>query len=370
MVYIQKEIGSPVSPNPTIFDGLKFIAKECLERDLLLALTPGWFGLNGVTLLPQFKAMTDSQLQTYGRFFATQLAPYDNLIIIQGGDANPGKDGPVAQIKNIVAHISRGIREVKPDLLHVYHTTEPEQGSGVWSSSSLWFHDDDYLQLHGSQVHVPGRGYEDIYRLALEDYHRPHPKPHLQLEQGYEGQRFAWLVTPYHNRMGALWSVLHGGCAITYGHKKIWNFTQGWKEALDAPGSLQVTYIASFLEQFPWWTLVPDDDHRIVTSGYGTWYNRGRSQEVYDYVTAAGATERNLALAYVPTRRDVTVDMGWFQSAGSMVLVRWYDPTTPGTFVEVPGSPFPSRGQRTLSMPGPHADQECDYVLVMEAITQ
>ncbi len=370
LVYIQKEIGDPKNPNQEAFDHLKFVSSECLKRGMLMALNTGWFGLNSVTLLPQFKAMGNPELTSYGRYLAKQFQDNPNMFYIQGGDANPEKDGAIPEIKNIVEKIHQGIAEVSPEILHTYHTTEPIEGSGVWSSSSTWFHKDDYIQVHGSQVHVPGRGYEDLYRLPLSDYKLPNPKPHFHLEPGYEEQRFALEVTPYYCRMGALWPLLSGSCAISYGHGSIWNFKKNWKSKLHDKGATHVTYIANWIRNYEWEKLVPDGAHNIIIDGYGTWYNRGNGKERYDYVTVAGASDRSFAVAYVPSRRDITIDLNWFSTAGDTVGLKWYDPTTRETYIAIPGTPFKTSGTKTLQMPMDNSWGDEDWVLIAQVASQ
>ena len=64
-----------------------------------------------------------------------------------------------------------------------------------------------------------------------------------------------------------------------------------------------------------WYDLVPDQNHTVVTSGYGTF---GRT----DYVTAASTPDGKLAIAYLPSGRTVTVDLRNAQRPRHRSLVR------------------------------------------------
>ena len=53
-----------------------------------------------------------------------------------------------------------------------------------------------------------------------------------------------------------------------------WQFADGWKDHLDTPGSAQFGYLAKLFAGLPWFRLVPDQAHKIVTAGYGTFTSR------------------------------------------------------------------------------------------------
>jgi hypothetical protein len=82
-----------------------------------------------------------------------------------------------------------------------------------------------------------------------------------------------------------------------------------------------------------------------------------------DYVTAGRTPSGKLVMAYVPTTKTITVDMG--QLSG-LVTARWYDPSA-GTFTNIAGSPFANTGLHNFATPGTNADGDQDWVLVLEA---
>ena len=51
-----------------------------------------------------------------------------------------------------------------------------------------------------------------------------------------------------------------------------------------------------------WYDLVPDQNHEVVTGGLGEF--RG-----LDYLTAGRTTDGSTVIAYMPSRRTITVDM-------------------------------------------------------------
>ena len=71
------------------------------------------------------------------------------------------------------------------------------------------------------------------------------------------------------------WSMLSGATGQFYGNHYTWQFADGWKDHLDTPGSAQLGYLVRLFTGLPWFRLVPDQAHRIVTAGYGTFTATG-----------------------------------------------------------------------------------------------
>jgi len=114
--------------------------------------------------------------------------------------------------------------------------------------------------------------------------------------------------------------------------------------------------LVALLSSRPWHELVPDQDHKVLTSGYGTF---GED----DYVTAARTPDGKLAMAYMPWTRTVTVDLG---TLSGPVTARWYDPAN-GTFQTIGDGPFANNGSVEFSTPGWNSDGADDWVLVLDA---
>jgi hypothetical protein len=81
--------------------------------------------------------------------------------------------------------------------------------------------------------------------------------------------------------------------------------------------------------------------------------------------TAARTADGSLIVVYVPTIRNITVDMSKLVSA---TTARWYDPTN-GQYMNVGGSAFLNEGRRQFRVPGSNSIGDGDWVLVLEAQT-
>ena len=158
------------------------------------------------------------------------------------------------------------------------------------------------------------------------------------------------------------WSLLSGATGQFYGNRYTWQFADGWKDHINTPGSAQVRYLAQLFTGRPWFRLVPDQRHQIITEGYGTFASSG-SVGSSDYVTAAATPDGRLAIAYLSSGGKITVDMS--RLAGT-VQAQWYDPTN-GTYAPVARSPFPNSGTVELTPPDKNADGDPDWVLVLTA---
>ena len=108
-----------------------------------------------------------------------------------------------------------------------------------------------------------------------------------------------------------------------------------------------MTYATNLFARRRWFDLVPDDDHLVVVSGYGSYSATGSVQDS-DYVTAARTPDGRLVMAYVPEGQTIGVDMS---KLAARVRARWYDPTN-GTYRRVPGSPLTTPAPVGSRLPG------------------
>ena len=72
--------------------------------------------------------------------------------------------------------------------------------------------------------------------------------------------------------------MLSGATGQFYGNKYTWQFLDGWPSHLDTIGSRQMTFVTNLFSHRRWFDLVPDSEHRLVVSGYGTYSDTRRRQ--------------------------------------------------------------------------------------------
>jgi hypothetical protein len=100
----------------------------------------------------------------------------------------------------------------------------------------------------------------------------------------------------------------------------------------------------------------------VITAGLG-----GSCQEIpakeCDRAVAARTGDGRLVVAYVPSARELSVDL---TQLGGTVTARWYDPTS-GAYTDAAESPLPNTGTHAFTPPAENADGIGDWVLVLEA---
>jgi len=173
---------------------------------------------------------------------------------------------------------------------------------------------------------------------------------------------------PHQLRAQQYWTQLSGAAGNFYGNRYLFRFENGWKNHLNDPGFVQFTYWKSFFASRPWYNLVPDQNHTVVTAGYGSYesINAAILGNTSNYVTTARTSDGKLVLSYIPTNSTGPITVNMSKLSGS-VTARWYDPTT-NSYQVISGSPFANSGSRSFSPPSTaHTDGSHDWLLVLEA---
>ena len=129
--------------------------------------------------------------------------------------------------------------------------------------SSSFLHNEKWLDFDSIQT---WNAVKLIYPMVSYDYNLPPAKPVLMAEGAYEaGWEYGFEVTPIWVRRQAYYTYL-AGAYHAYGHNANWRLLPTWKEALHAPGAVQMGVLRKIFESSPeWWLLVPDQT--ILTAG-------------------------------------------------------------------------------------------------------
>jgi hypothetical protein len=109
------------------------------------------------------------------------------------------------------------------------------------------------------------------------------------------------------------------------------------------------------LTDYPWYELVPDQEHRVIAGGEFT-------AERLRHVPAAVSADGRFALLYVPHEMRVCVNMDVI--ARGPVTARWFNPRN-GAYQFV--GEVPNEGVQHFVTPA--QDRDPDYVLVLEGRT-
>jgi hypothetical protein len=320
---------------------IKTAAKYGLQVFLDPAETGGW--------LKAMLANGVDKCRAFGRYLGNRYKGFDNIVWMSGNDF---QDWRTATSDAVVTAVALGIRDV--DARHI-HTIELDYNQSNSLDDPNWA---PIISLNSAYTYYP------TYARVLHGYNTAGFDPVFMVEAVYEfeSNAQAHTSTPSTLRREEYWTNLSGATGQLYGSHYTWTFTTGWKTHLDSPGALQMVHVKELFEPRAWYALVPDQDHSVVTAGYGTFSASGYVDD-NDYATAARTPDGKLVMVYVPTLRALTVDM---TKLSGPATARWFDPAN-GKFAAITGSPFANTGTQTFTPQGKNSDGDPDWVLVIES---
>jgi len=287
----------------------------------------------------------------YGQFLGRYFRNFTNIMWITGNDYHTYNREPN---DSCIRNIAMGITNT--DTNHI-HTLQADTGIPCDYALPAWR---DIISINGVYSY-----YSIAYDYTLQAWNT-NTMPVLFLEGPYEGKTWSTSTggTANNLRRTEYWSLLSGSLVgFMYGNYYTDVPLAGWETNLNTIGTTQLSYFSNLFGTRAWFTLVPDQAHKLVVSGYGTKLSGNVFNENSDYATAAFNTNGTLGVVYTPVSRTLTVAMTNFSGA---VTSRWFDPTA-NTFTAIDGSPFPNTITTNLTTPGDNAGGDGDWVLLLEA---
>jgi len=341
----------PAKPNEAYFKTVDTFIQKAAEYDLFIAFIPIWgdkvdqmFGIGPEVMNPE-------NAFQYGQWLGNRYKDYWNIIWLNGGDrSGGGKNFPVWDA------LGKGIKSVDRNHLMTYHP----QGD---ASSSMWFHDLEWLDFNICQSGHSMRNYPN-YVMITYDYLRLPAKPCLDSEPRYEEHAINWkmeqngIFDDYDVRQAAYWAVFAGGCGNTYGTHPVWQmYDTGrepagfvrytWKQALDLPGASQLQHLKNLVLSRPYFDRIPDmsivpspkvgDEHIRTTRG---------NNYIFSYLPLGGTVEINPTVI-----------------SGRQLNAWWFDPRTGNA--EMIGK---FENQPLLTFTAPSSGPKSDWVLVLDDV--
>jgi hypothetical protein len=332
------------TPNEAYFARCDRMIRLAEKHHLLVILDPA----ETIDHLKPMLKNGSEKCREFGRYLGSRYQDYDNLLWMHGNDFQTWKD---PEHDAVVLALARGIKDKDARHLHTIELNYTVSGS---LDDERWT---PLIDVSASYTYYP------TYAQVWKDYNRPRAKPVVMIESNYE---FEQQSTPAVLRRQEYWSLLAGAAGQLYGNGYTWPFKPGWKENLDTPGAKQMSYVQALFLPRAWYQLVPDQEHRVVTAGYGTFDASTTPGNLHvmtsDYVTVGRTPDGNLVMAYLPSLRTVTVDMSQLRAPAT---AHWYDPSR-GTHAAVEGSPLANTGQHKFTPPGKNGDGDGDWILVLE----
>ena len=306
-------------PNEQYFQHIDQVVALADSFNLVMAMTPLWYsccndgwGSNPV------KYMKNNGLEKcagFGRFIGTRYGKFGNVIWIIGGDNDPHENRAEVQA------LAEGIKAAAPQHLLTYHAASTHSSTDVWGQET-W--------LDFSMIYTYFRGFlkawntvqPDVYESAYTEYQKKR-MPFVLGESAYEGEHNEGYGSSLQARKQAYYTMLAGGCGHSYG-SRFWavaeNKARGgedWRKTVDQPAANSLIHLNRLFATFAWPTLVPDQASALIVGGPNPF-------AANDYALAAYTQDRTLALAYIPSGRKLTFNLGILR--GAKVVASWYNP--------------------------------------------
>ena len=336
-------------PSERFFAHADRVIDEARRQGMLLAIAPAWSGCCGEGWAGKEKDGTPKPLnrngaeksRELGRWLGKRYGKFDNVMWILGGDIDPDN------AREEIRALGLGLKDAAPHQLITYHASSSHSSTDVWPAQERW--------LDVSMVYTYFRGFNkawnkqqpDVYEVSHAEFAKAPVRPYFLGESTYEGEHGAW-GSALQARKQAYWCMLGGACGHAYGSPN-WNFPQNWREVMRLPGAASLKHLRNLFESRPWWMLMPDIQNVVAIEGRGEFATN-------DYATAALAADGSFAIAYMPTKRSITIDLG--KLSGEKVVAWWFNPRT-GEATRI--GEFTDRKRRALEPPA-----DGDWALVLD----
>ncbi len=315
---------NPLTPNEAYFKNVDAVLKIAGENNVNISMT----------LYHQRyrKHITVDNGRAWAKWLAQRYKDVPNIVWSMTPEAKP-------EFVPVLRELAAGLHEGDGGSHLITFKPDPAP------YSSSFIHDEKWLDFDSMQT---WKSVELIYPMVTHDYGLTPVKPVLMAEGAYEhGSEYGFEVSPLWIRRQAYYSYL-AGAHHTYGHNDSWRVLPTWRQALDAPGAVQLGILKRvFLGLDEWWFLVPDQS--VFAAGGQT---QGQILNL-----AARHKDGKWAMVYLGTGGSFSIRLD--KIAGAKVTARWIDPRTGNP--EEAGS-FPNTGTQSFSTP----EAWEDAILILE----
>ena len=328
------------TPNEDYFAHADYVINAAAERGIVVLLFPLYLGYQcgNDGWCNEVQAASLSDMRAWGRYVGNRYKNFDNIVWAIGADTDP------TPIKSKVLEFVNGILE--NDSRHLFTAANQPESFAVtpWANES-WLNINNVYSYSTT-----------LYQLCRTAYNLSPTMPYFMQESAYENEHNS---SQQRLRSEAYWPVLSGGFGHIFGNCPIWSFgtsatasfcsSTNWKSQLNSQGSLSMMYVQKLFNSRAWHLMVPDFSHTVMTAGYGSWGNT-------NYATAALTENGNTMIAYLPSSRQVTVEMS--KISGTEAKSWWYNPAS-GSAIEI--GTYATLGSRQFTFPS-----NGDWVLVID----
>jgi hypothetical protein len=300
------------TPNEAYFAHADYVINSAAQKGIAVVLDPLYLG-NGCGdegWCAEVKAASMANLRSWGQYVGNRYKNYDNIVWLIGADADPVVQGVKDRVQEVVDGIlDKDTRHIMTAHCWYGFSATPWAGASWMVLNNLYSYSDN------------------LYTECKTAWDRSPIMPYFMIESKYENEQG---VTQQQLRANSYWPVLCGGFGYIFGNCPIWHLgatasycgLTDWKTQLNNQGSVSMDYVQRLFISRAWYLLAPDFNHTVMTAGYGTWGGT-------DYATTARCSDGSSIIAYIPTSRQVTVDMT--KVGGTQAKCWWYKPSNGAT---------------------------------------
>lgn len=332
------------TPNEAYFARVDALINLASQYNICIFLDP----IETIDHLSVLRSNGIIKARQYGNYLGNRYNNFDNIVWASGNDF---QSWTTSSDDALVREVANGIKDY--DTRHI-QTVMLDYYDSSSLDDSTWI---PIISLDSTYTYYGP--YAEIYK----EYNKSSPLPIIYVEGNYEGDGLqGYPTTPRIIRKQVYWAILSGSFAgHMYGHTYNWHYDLSWRDYQYPPGLLQWTYAARLFLSKRWYELVPDQNHIVVISGYGS-NGLMDSIDTGTYLTVARTPDGSLIIAYIPTIRTITVDM---TKLSAPVMAYWFDPTNE-LYLAIAGSPFTNIGTKQFTPPGNNNGGDGDWILILE----
>ncbi len=345
------------TPNEAYWKHADWVIRKAAEYGIQVLLCPCYTGFqknkDGWWTDDWEKRNSVEDCAWYGGWVGKRYRDFPNIVWVMGNDRNPG------ELFGRIDAMAKGIRSEDANHLFTHHSRSGMSSAdpAVWAPQPV----PSWLTLNGTYDYPGDAAPSDwMYVRSYADYNRNPVMPFYLFESHYEYAK-SWgngtiQGIPLNVRKEAYQSAFCGSTGHHYGNNAIWGMNSvpdyqpgcdlPWKEHFKDPGT-SVLFIGKLLNSRAWHTLVPDQDHTVMTAGYGS----GSS-----YAPCARTTDGATMMAFIPDSRSVTIDMA--KISGKAAKCWWFNPRSGESR---PIGDYPTSGKKDFRTPDNN-----DWVLVID----
>jgi hypothetical protein len=324
---------------PRYWDRLHYYVTLARDAGITVLLYP----IDSWVIGHSFRPKNLEQCGQYGQSVAARFSDLPNIVWMSGGDYIPNTDDPAAgsDADRCINKMMGGIRDAGDNrLFSIQLVASNSTDNPYWAPRVDW-----------NFVYT----YPPSFTQLRRAYELSPARPAIMGESNYEGENNQPDTPPTTMeslRRQAWWTITSGGTGDFYGSDD-WEFLPGWQDRLDSPGLAQARSTWSLLEAIQWWRLVPDTDQRLITSGAGDCSPGNVDVLDRDCVTGAVSADGDLAVVFVPTSREFTLNTTRLKPG---ITFEWVDP--------VSGTRLPTSKETSYTTPGVNSAGATDWLLI------